>query len=232
MLTITLVTEPLRIAPRGNITDVMVNNQRYSSSVTSRPSLTGPASVGVGLAAVSLAVLLVNALRITGVLPDLDVLRVLAPFGALCGALVLALLTWQLVNRTGSLGILAAGMAVTASVIGLVAIEFITNYVFPSLDPATRQQVLRGRTGLMLAVTSLGFLATSLAFSAILLWRRVFPLQVVLLFAIGCALLALRATLPVPLVAVGLVAMGVAALWMSLVRVTAPDGPGRDRSGG
>lgn len=185
-----------------------MDNTRYGSRSLDRAT--------VVIAVVGLAVLVVNALRITGVLPDLAALRTLAPLGALSGALVLGLLTQAAARRTGSGWATATGLVATVGVMGLAAIEFITNYVFPSLEEAAIAGVLDGRTMTMFVVTSMTFLVAAVAFAIVLGVTKAFPVVPVVVFALGSALLALRSFLPVPVVAVGLVALGAGVLWLGL----------------
>lgn len=204
-----------------------MDNSRYISAPTESALSASAASAAhpsakdpilVTLAVAALLVLCSNALRITGIVPDGGLLKVIAPFGATAGAVVLAMAVARLRPRGRGTGfaVEVPGMLLALGTVALATIEIVTNYVFPALDDAPRQAVLAGWTGTYLTVISIGYVVVALLFAVTAALTRTVPIGAVTALALGGTAIGLRTLLPVPIVALGLVLLGVGALWLAV----------------
>ena len=169
-----------------------------------------------GTAGLACALLLVvNAARRGGLLPDTDFTESIAPFAALAGLFALTgLYLWQRVEA-GVLGLIgyvlnAAGLA------GAFAIEYALHFVLRYLDTATIDRLVDGGTGIAFRATAFVLISGVLAFSAASLRARRFPPIPVALYAIGMVPGALRTAIPQPAYLTALLLAAAAVAWRSL----------------
>ena len=149
----------------------------------------------VAVAIASALVLTINGLRLAGVLPDLTVLRLLAPLGSGFGVLALTGVLWSVRAGSGRAAawIAATGLAAVLATSFLVVVEVVTHYVLARVGDAQRAELLAGRAA---------------------------PLLPVSLLAIGALLIGLRVFLPPILAVVGVIVLGIgiALLAVSVAR--------------
>lgn len=191
-----------------------MNNTRYDVSEGSVAARTAT----VGVAAAGAVVLVLNALRLVGVIPDLLALRLLAPLGATFAMLALVGITWLLRPRSAraAAAVTVTGMAAVVATAALVVIEVVTHYVLSYLADGARAEVLAGPLHGFLIVASFGFIVAILAFCATLVIGRLAPWPPLVPLAVGAVLLGLRTMLPEVLSVVGLVALAAGILWVAL----------------
>lgn len=195
-----------------------MNNTRYMPLQSS----TVVRNLMVAVAIASALVLTINGLRLAGVLPDLTVLRLLAPLGSGFGVLALTGVLWSVRAGSGRAAawIAATGLAAVLATSFLVVVEVVTHYVLARVGDAQRAELLAGPVGGFFAVASFFFLAGMLSFGAAMLAGRAAPLLPVSLLAIGALLIGLRVFLPPILAVVGVIVLGIgiALLAVSVAR--------------
>jgi hypothetical protein len=169
-----------------------------------------------GLAGLACALLLVvNAARRGGLLPDTDFTESIAPLAALAGLFALTgLYLWQRAEA-GVLGLIgyilnAAGLA------GAFAIEYALHFVLRYLDTGTVDRLVDGGTGTAFRATAIVLISGVLAFSAASLRARRFPPVPVALYALGMVPGSLRNAVPEPAYLTGLLLAAAAVAWLSL----------------
>ncbi|GAA1504119.1 hypothetical protein GCM10009677_40300 [Sphaerisporangium rubeum] len=169
-----------------------------------------------GVAAVTCAVLLVlNAARRGGLVPENAVTHAIAPFAALIGLLAfVGIYLWQR-KETGLLGLIgfvlnAAGLA------GAFAIEYIIHFVFPYLTSAQVTAIITGPTARAFLVTAACLIAGVLLFGITGLRAAVLPRPALTLYIAGMIPGALRNQIPEPLYLSGLVLAAVGVAWLGV----------------
>jgi hypothetical protein len=183
------------------------------------PTRLFPLAGAAGLACAAL--LIVNAARRGGLLPDTDVTESIAPLAALAGLFALTgLYLWQRAEA-GLLGLIgyvlnAAGLA------GAFAIEYTLHFVFRYLDSGTGERLVGGGTGTAFRLTAVVLISGVLAFAAASLRARRFPPIPIALYAIGMVPGSLRAAVPEAVYLGGLVLAACAVAWLSLTLVRRP----------
>lgn len=172
-----------------------------------------PLAGSAGLACALL--LVVNAARRAGLLPDTDLTESIAPLAALAGLFALTgLYLWQRAEA-GAIGLVgyvlnAAGLA------GAFAIEYTLHFVLRYLDPGTVDRLVDGGTGTAFRATAVVLILGVLAFSAASLRARRFPPIPVALYAVGMIPGSLRNAVAEPLYLSGLVLAALSVAWLSL----------------
>ncbi|GAB3701918.1 hypothetical protein [Mariniluteicoccus flavus] len=162
--------------------------------------------------------LIIGTLKRGGVVPAVPVTQLIAPLGQVFGILLIIGL-FTAVRPLGRIG-RAVGVLSVMSLTLVVGVEFILNLVFPYLPVATIAALRQGPLGLALTITSLLFLATTTA-TAITLGRVAGSPRIALAaYALGAAVVALRAFVSPTILVVGLtvLTMGAAALSVWLLR--------------
>lgn len=163
----------------------------------------------------SALVLLFNLSRRLGIVPDVEVVRAVAPLAGVLGLFLLGGLYLRYARQTGALGVIGFGLNL-AGLAGVVGVEYVTNYVFPFLSVDEVTALTNGFTGTMFLVTSVFFLLGVIIF-AVALWRsrRVPPIPTIG-YGVAFTLVALRPVLPEVAYLAG-VLFGVAALaWLAV----------------
>jgi hypothetical protein len=186
------------------------------TSVKRAPSLR-PVFVIAGFAAA--IVLLVNAAKRAEILTLSPVTQLVAPVAQLMAVgLVVGIFvaTPAMRGRLGSIGVLLY----SASLVGLVGVEFIINLVFPYVTPEIIGQLRAGPLGTALTVVSIAFLTGTLVFYAAL-WRVAkSPKLAIIITVVSSVPIALRTAFPEVVLQLGLVglAVGVTMLTFWLFR--------------
>jgi hypothetical protein len=177
------------------------------------PTRLFPLAGAAGLACALL--LVVNASRRAGLLPDTGLTESIAPLAALAGLFALTgLYLWQRAEA-GVLGLVgdvlkAAGRA------GAFAIEYALHFVFRYLDAGTVDRLVDGGTGTAFRATAIVLISGVLAFSAASLRARRFPAIPIALYAIGMVPGSLRNAVPEPIYLSGLLLAAASVAWLSL----------------
>lgn len=143
----------------------------------------------------SAVVLLVNAAKRSGLLPQIPPVQLVAPIAQL-GALALVTVLFLVATRPTSRVALAAHLVNAVALTLLVGVEFVLNLVFPYLTAGARAELLAGPLGVALPVVSVLFLIGTLAFNAVLIRHRRAPVWACVVYAFGGSLVALRSVLP------------------------------------
>jgi hypothetical protein len=186
------------------------------TSVKRAPSLR-PVFVIAGFAAA--IVLLVNAAKRAEILALSPVTQLVAPVAQLMAVgLVVGIYvaTPAIRGRLGSIGV----VLYSASLVGLVGVEFIINLVFPYVTPEIIGELRAGPLGTALTVVSIAFLTGTLVFYAAL-WRVAqSPKLAIIITVFSSVPIALRAAFPEVVLQLGLVglAVGVTMLTFWLFR--------------
>lgn len=190
-----------------------MDNDRYKSGA--------PAWLRVltlALAAVCALVLTVNALRLLGVVPDVEALRLAAPLGATFGflSIVAVLLLTRPADGWGAPAVTVTGLAAATATAALAVIEVITHYVLAPLPVQARAVALAGPLMTFLAVASIGFALAVVAFGVALNAGGHVPVLPLAVWSAGAVLVGLRAFLPGAAGAAGVVAVGVGTLLVAI----------------
>ena len=168
---------------------------------------------------VSAIVLLVNAAKRAEILALSPVTQLVAPLAQLMAmGLVVGIFvaTPAIRGRLGSMGV----VLYSASLVGLVGVEFIINLVFPYVTPEIIGELRAGPLGTALTVVSIAFLTGTLVFYAAL-WRVTqSPKLAIIISVVSSVPIALRTAFPEAVLQLGLVglAVGVTMLTFWLVR--------------
>lgn len=220
-----------------------MNNTRYAStsdtpataSTTPAPvspsaAMTTTRTVAIAFGAGSALVLILNALRLAKVVPDVEALRLVAPLGATFGLLAIVALLIDLGLRRGRLGtaVLVTGLATVLTTGMLAVIEVVTHYVLGYLPQEPRSEVLAGPLMGFLTVASFGFILAVIALSVALVVSRQSGIVPVAVFSLGAVLLGLRAFLPPILAVIGVALVGVGILLLTTMAARDAD---PDRAG-
>lgn len=158
--------------------------------------------------------LVVNAARRGGLIPETAFTHAIAPFAALTGLLAITGI-YLLIRRTAGTFGLVAYLAVAAGLAGAFAIEYTLHFVFPHLDPEVVRGLLAGGTGRAFLVTSVILLAGVLAFGAAALRTRQVPAAAIALFVVGMIPGSLRSAVPLSVYLGGLVVAAAGIGWMA-----------------
>ncbi|WP_043634589.1 hypothetical protein [Nonomuraea candida] len=177
------------------------------------------------------ALLVINAARRGGLLPETALTHAIAPFGALTGLLALTGLYLLIRGTAGTLGLVgfllnAAGLA------GAFAVEYTLHFVFPYLGGDTVGGLLAGGTGRAFLVTSVVLLAGVLTFGTAAARAGALPVPGVLLYAAGMIPGSLRNLVPLPVYLAGLVVAAAGVAWMSTRLWNAAETPAPAGAGG
>lgn len=158
--------------------------------------------------------LVVNAARRGGLLPDTAFTGTIAPFAALTG--LFALTGLYLVQRVpaGALGTVGYTLNL-AGLAGAFAIEYTLHFVFPGLSMDQITGLLDGRTGTAFVVTAVVLVLGVLVFGVASLRARVLPVGGVALYALGMVPGSLRNAVPEPVYLSGLAVAAVGVAWLS-----------------
>lgn len=168
---------------------------------------------------VSAIVLLVNAAKRAEILALSPATQLAAPLAQLMAmGLIIGIFaaTPAMRGRLGSIGV----VLYSASLVGLVGVEFIINLVFPYVTPEIIQELRAGPLGVALTVVSISFLTGTLLFYAAL-WRVAkSPKVAIIITVLSSVPIALRTVFPEVVLQLGLVglAVGVAMLSVWLLR--------------
>ncbi|MFI0422466.1 hypothetical protein [Spongiactinospora sp. 9N601] len=169
-------------------------------------------TAGAGLVCAGLLVF--NALRRAGVVPENAVTHAVAPFAALTGLLMVTGLYLLARHAAGGLGV--AGYVLNAAgLAGAFAVEYVLHFVFPLLAGGTVRGLLDGATGRAFLVTSVILMAGVLTFGAAVLRSGVFPVPAVLLYMAGMVPGSLRNVVPEPVYLGGLVVAAAGVAWLA-----------------
>ncbi|OLB67004.1 MAG: hypothetical protein AUI10_01190 [Actinobacteria bacterium 13_2_20CM_2_72_6] len=168
------------------------------------------------LAGLACALLLViNAARRGGLLPDGAFLNAIAPLGALTGLLALTgVYLWQRVP-SGVFGLV--GFALNfAGLAGAFAIEYTLHFVFRYLPKDQVTTLVDGGTGAAFRVTAIVLISGVLVFGYASWRARRYPVGAVALYVVGMVPGALRTVVPEPVYLGGLVVAAAGVAWLSL----------------
>lgn len=187
-----------------------------SSATTTSASIVS-ARIGAVAGMISAVILIVNVLKIVGVLPTVTATQLVAPAGQ--GLAIVFVLGLAAVGLPGLRP--WAQLATALNVLGLTAgvgVEYVLNFVLRDLPPAVRDDVLAGPLGIALPLTLVLFVVGSLA-SAVVLWiTRSAPRPLTAAYAISAVGVGLRPALPEPLFLAALVALALCiagfSIWM------------------
>ncbi|GAA4709722.1 hypothetical protein [Phytohabitans rumicis] len=169
-----------------------------------------------GAAATVCATLLVfNAARRAGALPENGFTHAIAPFAALAGLFTVAALYLVQRAESGVLGLV--GFALNAAgLAGAFAIEYTLHFVFPYLGDGVVDGLVDGATGRAFAVTGV-VLVTGVALFGVASWRaRILPAVPVALYVGGMIPGSLRTLFPAPVYLTGLVVAAAGVAWLGL----------------
>jgi hypothetical protein len=166
---------------------------------------------------VSGIVLLVNAAKRAEILTLSPVTQLVAPVAQLMAmGLVVGIFvaTPAMRGRLGSVGVILY----SASLVGLVGVEFIINLVFPYVTPEIIGELRAGPLGIALTVVSIAFLTGTLVFYAAL-WRVAqSPKLAIIISVVSSVPIALRTAFPEVVLQLGLVGLAVGvtmlAFWL------------------
>ena len=164
---------------------------------------------------VAAVILLLNAGRRGGVIPELDLTHALAPVAEIASLFLVLGLYLSQRQRIGIAGFVgyvlnAVGLA------GLVGVEFVLNLIFPALSAAQIDTIRHGVTGTMFTLTSLVFLVGVLVFGSTLWLPNDLPRAAILLYAVGSIPIGLRGVLPVATLVPGLILVAIGISWLSV----------------
>lgn len=167
-----------------------------------------------GVAAIVCALLLVvNAARRGGLLPETALTHTVAPFAPLTGLLAITGV-YLLLRRTAGTFALVAFLLNAAGLAGAFAVEYTLHFVFPYLAPHVVTGLLGGGTGRAFLVTSVILLAGVVAFGAAALRTGGVPALAVGLYVVGMVPGSLRSLVPLPVFLSGLVLAAAGIAWM------------------
>ncbi|MBO3749661.1 hypothetical protein J5X84_26580 [Streptosporangiaceae bacterium NEAU-GS5] len=161
------------------------------------------------------AILLVNAARRGGLIPENALTHAIAPWSILFGLFTFTGLYLRQRTESGPLG--AAGYALNfAGLAAAFAVEYTLHFVFPYLPGAQITALTGGGTGKAFLASSLLLAVGVLAFAGASWRARVLPLPPVILYALGLLPVALRTLVPLPVYLTGLVVTAAAVAWLSI----------------
>ncbi|MCK2218461.1 hypothetical protein MF672_032395 [Actinomadura sp. ATCC 31491] len=186
------------------------------------------AGVGCGL------LLVVNAARRGGLVPETAFTHAVAPFGALTGLLAVTGIYLAVRHRAGTLGLVGYVLN-SAGLAGAFAVEYILHYVFPYLGGGTVAALLAGATGTAFLVTSAVLVTGVVVFGVAAARSGRMPVVAAGLYVAGMLPGSLRNLVPEPVYLGGLVVAAAGVVWMSVRFWSTEAGPGaagRDAAGG
>ena len=154
-----------------------------------------------------------NAARRGGLVPSTDLARAAAPLAQLFGLWLLTGLYAAIRARSGTLGLVGYALN-SLGLAGLVGCEYVVNFVFPYVPPATVADLLDGLAGAVFTGTQVVFLAGVVLFAAALA-RGGQPLVAVGLYALGAVIIGLRGILPDATLYPGLVLAAIGISWLA-----------------
>ncbi|GLZ40057.1 hypothetical protein [Actinokineospora sp. NBRC 105648] len=160
-------------------------------------------------------VLLLNAGRRAGILPDTHLGHAVAPLGQVFGLLLILGLYARHADHPPRLLVPAfvAGLTGLTAVLG---VEYILNLVYPELPTAQVAVLQAGFTGAALKVSSILFLVGILAFGTLMLSAGRLPRLPVVLYVVGFTCVALRVILPTWVLPLAVAIGAVAVLWLGV----------------
>jgi hypothetical protein len=155
-----------------------------------------------------------NVARRGGLVPSTDLARAAAPLAQMFGLWLLIGLYAAVRERAGRLGL--AGYALNSlGLAGLVGCEYVVNFVFPNVPPATVAELLGGLTGAVFTGTQVVFLLGASLFATALV-RAGQPPVAVALYGIGAVAIGLRGVLPDVTLNPGLVLAAIGIGWLTV----------------
>ncbi|GAA2831309.1 hypothetical protein [Nonomuraea rubra] len=157
--------------------------------------------------------LVVNAARRGGLLPETAFTHAIAPFAALTGLLAITGIYLLIRVRAGALGLVGYVLN-SAGLAGAFAVEYTLHFVFPYLGGGTVSELLAGGTGRAFLVTSAVLLVGVVTFSVAAVRSGVMPVVGVVLYGVGMVPGSLRNVVPEPVYLGGLVMAAVGVAWM------------------
>lgn len=191
---------------------------------------------GAGAGVTSAAVIVVNALKRSGALPPIPPVQLLAPLAEAAAVGFVAIL-FVFAVRTDRGWHVAASLANVAALSLLAGSEWVLNLVFAYSSPSEIAHLLGGPLGLALAVTSVFFLAATVALAAALASTGRAPRWAAAAYAVGGVVVGLRSFLPPAALPVGLTILALGILGLSVWLWREADGasnsdraPAHDRS--
>ena len=167
---------------------------------------------------VSAVVLVLNAGRRAGLLPNTDLLHGIAPLAEAAGLIALTGLYLRLRDTDRGLGL--AGYAASAlGLSGLLGAEFVINLVFPAVGTAETKTLLAGPTGAEFTIAAVLFLVGTVAFGTALYRHGELPRAATVAYAAGGVVISLRAFVPNSVLVAGLLATAAGIGWLSVALV-------------
>ncbi|MGO2112626.1 MAG: hypothetical protein ACTH31_13540 [Pseudoclavibacter sp.] len=177
----------------------------------------------LGAAAAAAVVLAANGLRLAGLLPDAEVLKLAAPLGAGFAVIALIGFLWTVRARSGASAAVIAGtgLGATLATALLVVVEVASHYVLGQLAADERTGLLAGPLGAFFLGASIFFLVAMLAFCVALYVGRAAPIGPLVVLALGAVLIGLRTVFPEFFAVIGVMALGGGIAWLaaSVVRL-------------
>jgi hypothetical protein len=161
------------------------------------------------------AILLVNAARRGGLIPENSLTHAIAPWSILFGLFTFTALYLRQRDQSGPFGVVGYALNF-AGLAAAFAVEYTLHFVFPYLSAAQITALTGGGTGKAFLASSLLLAAGVLAFAAASWRARVLPLIPTVLYAVGLLPVALRTLVPLPVYLSGLVVTAGAVVWLSL----------------
>ncbi|GAA2985549.1 hypothetical protein [Actinokineospora diospyrosa] len=159
-------------------------------------------------------VLLLNAGRRGGVLPDTAFGHAVAPLGQVTGLVLMIGL--YLVHTRPTRGLTIGFVLNVAGLGAVLGVEYILNLVYPQLDPALVRELNAGFTGKGLLVSSVVFLIGILAFGIALIAARQVPRAAITIYLVAFVLVALRPFLPTFVLPIAVAVGAVATAWLGI----------------
>ncbi|GAA3041980.1 hypothetical protein [Actinokineospora globicatena] len=159
-------------------------------------------------------VLLLNAGRRGGVLPDTAFGHAVAPLGQVFGLLLM--IGVYLVHAKPTKGLTVGFVLNVAGLGAVLGVEYILNFVFPELDPAVVRELQAGFTGKGLLVSSIVFLIGITAYGIALISANLVPRAAIAIYLVSFVCVALRPFLPTFVLPIAVAVGAVATTWLAL----------------
>lgn len=187
---------------RSTLATAEVSSQRAEAAVR----------FGAWLGIVSAAILVFNGFKRAGIVADVAVVQLIAPFGvALAFGLLVAIWVRGGIRQAWALALAALGLALTTGG------EFVLNFVFPYSTDEARSALLAGPLTIALTIMAATFLLGLIAFTATQ-WNASPDLRLALVvMVLGAVPIALRSALPPIAVPIGVWLLAIAQVWIAVV---------------
>lgn len=185
---------------------------------TLRSSTVISPAIGAVAGMLSAAVLSIGILKLSGVIPAVPVVQLIAPTGQAFALLFVIGLAGTAL-RSSTWMQLATALNVLGLALG-VGVEYLLNFVLREVSDGVLADLLAGTAGTALALTSVVFLLGSLAFAAALWVTGTAPKALVAGYALGATVVGIRSAVPTPvfLVGLGILALSMLALSVWMIR--------------